>query len=505
MSASDGGDARPAGRSLRRPLLVAAAVLGAAATTYLALAGTSTGRSGTAENLWFFSVDDLSVTVLGESTAISLTMTALGVLALAWLVLGAALRRGAGTGAVLLVGAVWALPLLAGAPLFSPDGYAYAAIGSALQHGVDPFVDGPAAAGDIPGTRGAEPFWRTSPTPYSPPFVVLLDVMSHVVSERLLAFLVALRVLVVATWVALAVLVVGLARRCGVDPARAVWLTVANPLLLLHAVSGLHNDALMTFLVVAGVGLALARRPYLAVTLLAAAACVKVTAIALVPVVAVHAAWQQPTWSRRLPVLAGTGALGAGVFALAVQLSGYGWRWVDNLDVPGKAIEPLSPPTALAVLLDIDDPPLDVVRGIGLGVGVAVCLFLLTRVPRWGVLAVAAWVSLTVVLSGAAVWPWYLTAPTVLLALTGRRGHGWLVVAWSVAGLFLALPGGRATLSMLDRPFVDGAVLVLFAVVGVVAAVVVVRARRRRGGPAAGPEEAQTPVERHSRARSSAT
>lgn len=500
MSAAGGPDAPPPGTRLPWPLLAGAAGLGTAATAYLALAGTSTGRNTRGEDLWFSSVPALSRTALGESTAVTLTMCALAVLAGAWLVLAAALRRGAGTGAVLVVGAVWAAPLLFGPPLFSPDAYAYAAIGSALQHGVDPFVAGPGAAGDILGTRGAEPFWRTSPTPYSPPFVVLLDLLSHVLSERLLAFLVALRVLVVGAWGGLAVLVVRLARRCRIDPARAVWLTVANPFLLLHAVSGLHNDALMTPLVVAGIGLALARRPHLAVVLLAAAACVKVTALALVPVVAVHAAWQLPTWPGRLRVLVGTTALGVGSFALAVQLSGYGWRWVENLDVPGRAVEPLSPPTALAVLLDSTDPPLDAVRGTGLAIGVLVCLVLLTRVPRWGLLPVAGWVSLTVVLSGPAVWPWYLVVPTVLLALTGLRQHRWLVVGWSVAGLFLALPGGRATLSMLDRPFVDGAVLVALVVVGAVAA-----ASRGSGRDPTGPAGVQTPVERHSRARSSAT
>jgi hypothetical protein len=192
------------------------------------------------------------------------------------------------------------------------------------------------------------------------------------------------------------------------------------------------------------------------------------------------------------------------VFAAAVQLSGWGWRWTDNLDVPGKAVEPLSPPTALAMLLDPTDPELELYRGIGLALGVLVCLLLLTRVPRWGLLPVAAWVSLTVVLSGAAVWPWYLMAPTVLLALTGRRGHGWLVVGWSVAGLFLALPGGRATLSMLDRPLGDAIVLVVLVAVGAVA---VGTWSRTRPAPLDGPppDRDQTPVERHSRERSSLT
>ena len=43
-----------------------------------------------------------------------------------------------------------------------------------------------------------------------------------------------------------------LATACGVQPAAAVWLGLANPLVLIHLVSGGHNDALMAGLLVAG-------------------------------------------------------------------------------------------------------------------------------------------------------------------------------------------------------------------------------------------------------------
>ncbi len=473
-----------------RAALVAAAVLGTAATTYLALAGTLLGQTRVAEDLWFFELSGLSPEGLGEPAAYTLAGVSVAALIGAWLLLGRAVGLGARAPVVFLVAALWALPLLAGPPLFSPDAYHYAAIGSAIQHDVDPFVDGPAAAGDVEGTRGAEPFWDRTPTPYSPPFVVLLAWISSLADEDLHTVLVVLRVLTVLGWVLLGGLVVRLARRCGVDPAHAAWLAVANPLLLVHAVSGLHNDALMTVLAVAGLAAALARRPYLGVALLVAAACVKVTALALIPVVVLSAAWRMPTRPAQLRVLAGTAALGAGGFALAVTVCGYGWRWVGNLSVPGKTVEPLSPPTALAFLVDPSDPPLDLVRGVALALGVAVSAFLLTRLPRWGVVRVAAWIWLAVLLSGASLWPWYLMPATVLLALTGRRGHTRLVVGWSVAGLFLALPGGRATLSLIERPWVDAGVLLVLAGVAAFA----VRSRLR-----------QTPEERHSLARSSAT
>ena len=43
-----------------------------------------------------------------------------------------------------------------------------------------------------------------------------------------------------------------LARRCGLDTGLAMWLGAANPLVLFHLVSGMHNEALMVGLMLAG-------------------------------------------------------------------------------------------------------------------------------------------------------------------------------------------------------------------------------------------------------------
>ena len=43
-----------------------------------------------------------------------------------------------------------------------------------------------------------------------------------------------------------------LARRCGVAEVSALWLGAANPLLLMHLVAGIHNEALMLGLMLAG-------------------------------------------------------------------------------------------------------------------------------------------------------------------------------------------------------------------------------------------------------------
>ena len=50
-----------------------------------------------------------------------------------------------------------------------------------------------------------------------------------------------------------------LARRCGMDPVAALWLSVLNPLLLFHLIAGGHNEALMIGAMLAGLVLALDR------------------------------------------------------------------------------------------------------------------------------------------------------------------------------------------------------------------------------------------------------
>ncbi|WP_179190685.1 polyprenol phosphomannose-dependent alpha 1,6 mannosyltransferase MptB, partial [Mycobacterium tuberculosis] len=48
-----------------------------------------------------------------------------------------------------------------------------------------------------------------------------------------------------------------LAQRCGVAEVSALWLGAANPLLIMHLVAGIHNEALMLGLMLTGVEFAL--------------------------------------------------------------------------------------------------------------------------------------------------------------------------------------------------------------------------------------------------------
>ncbi len=462
-------------------LLGVSALLGVVATTYLVVAGNSLGLHLTVPDLWFFEGhSDLHPDELGVVAARWWSGGAMALLAVAWLLAGLALRRGAGARSLLVVGLVWSVPLVVGPPLFTADPWFYTAIGAAVQAGVDPFQYGPGVLGDVEAVRGAEDFWRYSPTPYSPPFVALLSGLAWLFDKDMLSVLVAVRVLCVAGWAACAFAVGRIAQHVGGSPAVAVWLGAINPLVLVHLVSGNHNDALMLGLLLPGLLLALRGRPLLGVLLCVAAAGIKATALLAVLVIGVDWALRQAGWPARLRALALAGGLGAGAFALSVQLSGWGWRFLGNLDTPGKALEAMTPTTALAYTLDFRDPPIDETRLAGTVVAVVLGLLFLTRLRRWGLVRVLSWIALTVVLTGSAVWPWYFVWPTMLFAAAGVFAERLVVVLWSVVLLFTVLPGGHPVGALLSRPLTDQIVLAVLGAVIVGGLVHVLRSRGRR-------------------------
>src|SRR5204862_6680539 len=73
------------------------------------------------------------------------------------------------------------------------------------------------------------------------------------------------------------------ARRLRIEPAPAAMLVGLNPLVLVWAVGGAHNDLLVTALVIGGVWLAVAGRERLAGASLAGAAALKVSAGVMLP------------------------------------------------------------------------------------------------------------------------------------------------------------------------------------------------------------------------------
>ncbi|MHC5703059.1 polyprenol phosphomannose-dependent alpha 1,6 mannosyltransferase MptB [Streptomyces tirandamycinicus] len=153
-------------------------------------------------------------------------------------------------------------------------------------------------------------------------------------------------VLLVAAWALLGVALMALclpelARHCGADPRGAVWLGGLNPRVLLHLVSGAHNDAVMLGLLGAGLVAALGRRPVVGAVLVTLAALVKAPAALGLPTVALLWARHRPGRRPRLGAVAATGGaaaattvVAAATTAVATAPAGTGYGWTAALDTP---------------------------------------------------------------------------------------------------------------------------------------------------------------------------
>ncbi len=186
----------------------------------------------------------------------------------AWLVVGADVLAGhvRDIRRLWAVLAIWIAPFLLAPPLFSRDAYSYFAQGKLVLNGVDPYTNG---VSSIPGwfRDGVDPMWSETPTPYGPLFLAMSRGVAAFVGEQPYLAVIAFRLLAVAGVALLAFYIPRLAFHCGIDASKALWLGVMNPLVLMHFVSGAHNDALMIGLIIAGLVLAIEGRPGLGVVL----------------------------------------------------------------------------------------------------------------------------------------------------------------------------------------------------------------------------------------------
>ncbi|GAA2666695.1 polyprenol phosphomannose-dependent alpha 1,6 mannosyltransferase MptB [Actinoplanes palleronii] len=357
------------------------------------------------------------------------------------------------TGIVLLIGAwlagrpptarwayvtagLWALPLLPFLPLGSYDAYSYACQGWQQAAGLNPYAGGVDLLG-CPWVDAVAPTWRAAPAPYGPVFLVLAA-LAATVGGSLTGTIALLRLIAVAGVVAIGACLPVLARRAGVPPARAVWLVLACPLVLIHLVSGTHNDAVMMALLVGGLAVATTGRAWPAGILFGLAVGVKATAIVALP----FAVFLIPrsTW-RAVAELAG-GAVGA--LAVVSVASGLGLGWITGLTGSGVSVQWTAPPTAIGMTLELAGVPhaVAVTRVLGMIALAGVLLWLFRRAWRGGDALLHAGLALAATVLLAPVFhPWYAIWPLAVLAATLRPPAKALAVPCAVAAA-LCLPDG---------------------------------------------------------------
>ncbi|BBY29718.1 polyprenol phosphomannose-dependent alpha 1,6 mannosyltransferase MptB [Mycolicibacterium sediminis] len=447
---------------------------------------------------------------------VSLTMTTTGavIMALAWLMLGRfalgprRMSRAQLDRTVIL----WALPLLIAPPMYSKDVYSYLAQSQIARNGLDPYVVGPAPGLGLDHvfTLSVPSLWRDTPAPYGPLFLWIGRGISEITGDNIVEA-VLLHRLVVLFGVGLIVWATPrLALRCGVAEVSALWLGPCNPLLFMHLVAGIHNEALMLGLMLAGTEFALRGidaagplipRPLhlprsraewvrwtpmamllIGTVLIALSSQVKLPSLLAVGFVAMALACR---WGGTVKAFLVAGfslaAVSVAVMAVVGWVSGLGFGWLFTLGTANVVRSWMSPPTLVAlgtgqvgILLGLGDHT-TAVLGLTRAIGVTIIAILVTwlllavlrgRLNPVGGLGVALGAT---VLLFPVVQPWYLLWAIIPLATWATRPgfRGTTIVLSLVVGIFGPTANGDrfALFQIIDATLASALIVALLIVI----------------------------------------
>ncbi|WP_436530443.1 polyprenol phosphomannose-dependent alpha 1,6 mannosyltransferase MptB [Actinoplanes sp. HUAS TT8] len=384
--------------------------------------------------------------------------------------------------------ALWTAPFLFLPPVGSRDFYSYSCQGELYTNGLSPYTS---TAETLPCTwvGAVPPIWRDTVAPYGPLFILLaaaiiavghaLPLAPSVVDAlpphlgSLVLPLVLFRLVALAGVLGMAAGLPVLARRCGVPPARALWLALAGPLIGAHLIGGPHNDAAMLGLLVAGLAV-ITRFPrhWAAIlgggALLGASVAVKATSLIALPfaVLIVAAAYgKNRTVDFRGLVIGTAGVFGAAAATLAgiTVAGGLDFGWIAGLQDSGELVQFSSMPTAVGMtftyvgqLFDPDFDAVPAVRAVAYGVLAVALVVIWVRAlrervdpTRAALFGAAAAVVATVALAPVFL-PWYTLWPLTLLAATSFRTK--VVMVITIVASFSVLPDGSGLVRSLKFP-----------------------------------------------------
>lgn len=396
----------------------------------------------------------------GRMVGLVVVLIGLGMLASAWLQLCRHIARVDGSGQPLALARVriaticWSLPLLVAPPLFSRDGWSYAAQGTLAHRGISPYEHGPwslVGPRSIPGpiVEGVDPRWMATPAPYGPVPLIGGDMAAGLTSDPWL-LVVAHRMMALVGLALLAWAVPRLARWCGANPALASALVLASPLTIANGVAGLHNDLLMAGLMAAALVVAREHGWAAGAVLGGLAAGVKLPGGLVCVAIVLLTAPAAASAVARLRHSVRVGAVALAALVVPGVVWGLGIGWLGALAVPGTVNTPLSMPTLFGGWLDLvaqavglgtpDETFLDLVRLVAQVGIVVVGAVVLVRMPtgdgRASVRALALVMAATVALSPVVhLWYFLWVVPFVAVQRLGRSPMSAVVAVSLVAGL----------------------------------------------------------------------
>ncbi len=350
---------------------------------------------------------------------------------------------------VVLVVAIWAVPLLLAPPLFSRDVYTYSAQGEMMSHHINPYSYGPEVLGTTPFNEMADTVWSGTESPYGPTFLSVDGLLDQASGHQILPDLVLLRLLEVAGIAMVVAATPTLARALKHDPAHAILIGAGSPLVLLSLVGGAHNDALMVGLLMAGLAVAKRFGTVPGVMLCALAAGVKSPALLGVLFLGWVWAGKEASIRRRIGHTAGAGLIALATMEVVSLISGTGWGWVRTTTTADASFTGVTPINLVARSVSIVSHVVQVpistltVRPVFMVLGLLVAVYFgyrqLLRSPRDGVIRCLGLTLLVLALLGPIVWSWYVTWGVIVIApaAIGRLRTASIVIStlWAFVGM----------------------------------------------------------------------
>lgn len=429
---------------------------------------------------WWFDVR-MPLGYAGNSALFYLGIAALSC---AWLGVGARLTRPSEVrlSELWALAGIWCLPLLLAPPVFSRDIYSYLAQGAIFHLGRNPYHNAPVILSQL-GQRhlldAVSPFWRESTAPYGPGFIAISGLVFAVSGSHLILAAIFERLLELVGIVLLAAYIPRLALRLGGDPLRASWIAVTSPLVVCQLIGAGHNDALMAGMMVAGVTLALERRPAAGIVICAAAATIKLPAAVAAVFIAVAWARTASSGTVKARILAESALLSAAVIGAVSLLTGLGLDWVSTslFSTPAEAHLAITPTTAVGWSVGplIGVGPNTVAHALGVVTAAATALLgvaMIWRVRFENLVRYLGVLLLVAAFAGPAAWPWYFVWGLVLVAACPEFQWSRAIPLAVVVSVFLVKPNGSLVLHTYAAPYV----LLVYVLLG---GLVWQRARRR--------------------------
>jgi len=261
--------------------------------------------------------------------------------------------------------------------------------------------------------------WHDLKSPYGELFTILSYPLG------LLSLAAAYWIVKVVT-VGLSLCLVWLIERCAVrldvDPRRAIAFVALNPIFIVYAIGGFHNDFFMLVPMMGALLLVLSGRDRAAGACLMAAVAVKFTAVLLGPFLLIPLA----TWPRRRRFV--EGAVIALIPIVAVSLALFGTS-LPNLSQQSTLLTNFSGPNLVGLIFGVGGsaPVLHIATALWVAV---IAYQLIRRRDRW--LEGAGWSTVALILSLSWVVPWYVVWVMPFAVLGRSRGLRWASVLMTV-------------------------------------------------------------------------